>query len=106
VRIGTLPPNLYYNPDWMGFAMCAVFSFHKHPSAINLDSGFLHPFKCHVATDLGCVRPFFESSISEAHVGNDQRSIIWVLFVLCERSRISHTLKISGTNVIIVFKEK
>jgi hypothetical protein len=79
VRI-VLPPKWYYNSHWMGFAICAVFSFHKHPSAINLDSGFLHPFKCHVETDLGCVRPFYESSISEAQVGNDQRSIIWVLF--------------------------
>ena len=29
-----LPPDLYDNPDWMGFAFCAVFSFHKHPTAV------------------------------------------------------------------------
>jgi hypothetical protein len=76
-----LPPNLYYDPKWMGFALCFVFSFHKHPSAINLDSGFRHRFMCHVETDLGCVRPLFDSSISEAQVQNHQRSFIWVLYV-------------------------
>jgi hypothetical protein len=36
----------------------------------------------------------------------DSLEAITVEEVLCERSRISHTLKISGTTVIIVFKEK
>jgi hypothetical protein len=59
---------------WDLLYICCVFSFHKHPSAINLDSGFRHRFMCHVETDLGCVSPLFESSISEARVQNHQRS--------------------------------
>jgi hypothetical protein len=35
-----------------------------------------------------------------------RRKAKWTLIVLCGRSRISYTLKTSGTNVIIVFKEK
>jgi hypothetical protein len=80
-----LPPYLFDNPDWMGFAVCAVFSFHKHPTAIrmNLDSVFPHRFMCHLETDLGCMRPLLEYCVSENEVliSLYQRSFIWVLFL-------------------------
>jgi hypothetical protein len=85
-----LPPNFYNNPDWMGFAVCAVFSFHKHPTAINLDSRFPHRFMCHLETNLGCMSPLFEYSISEDEVliSLYHRAFLWVLFI--PRGKLSH----------------
>ena len=80
-----LPPDLYDNPDWMGFAFCAVFSFHKHPTAVckNLNSEFAHIFSCHLKTNLGCMSPLFFHGIHEDDVliSLHQRSFIWVSFI-------------------------
>ncbi|XP_030962619.1 uncharacterized protein LOC115983903 isoform X3 [Quercus lobata] len=84
VRI-ELPPNSYDNPDWMGFAFCAVFSFHKHPTAVcnNLNSEFTHIFSCHSKTNLGCMSPLFFYGIHEDDVliSLHQRAFIWVSFL-------------------------
>ncbi|XP_065634586.1 uncharacterized protein LOC136069716 [Quercus suber] len=80
-----LPPDLYDNPDWMGFAFCAVFSFHKHPTAVckNLNSEFAHIFCCHLKTNLGCMSPLLFYGIDEDDVliSLHQRAFIWVSFM-------------------------
>ncbi|XP_050281499.1 TMV resistance protein N-like [Quercus robur] len=80
-----LPPDLYDNPDWMGFAFCAVFSFHKHPTSVwkNLNSEFAHIFSCHLKTNLGCMSPLLYYGIDEDDVliSLHQRAFIWVSFM-------------------------
>ena len=84
MRIG-LPPNSYENPDWIGFAFCAVFSFHKHPTAVwkNLNSEFAHIFSCHLKTNLRCMCPLLYYGIDEDDVliSLHQRAFIWVSFM-------------------------
>ncbi|XP_059453459.1 uncharacterized protein LOC132183998 [Corylus avellana] len=74
--------------------MCAVFPFHKHPTAVraNLDSGFPHRVICELETDIGCMPPsLIDHSISEDEVliSLYQRAFLWVLFVPLSRWAIS-----------------
>jgi hypothetical protein len=85
VRIPLPPPYLFDNSGLMGFAICAVFSFHKHPTAVrmNLDSTLPHGFMCRLETNLGCVCPLLSHSIREDEVliSIYQRAFLWVLFI-------------------------
>ena len=84
----SLPRNLFKNPDWMGFAFCAVFSFRRHPASIpmNLHSGFSFVIVCHLKTNLGCMNPLLWYDISEKDViiSLHQREFLWVSFIPCQ----------------------
>nr|POE69813.1 disease resistance-like protein csa1 [Quercus suber] len=84
----SLPLNLYNNPDWMGFAFCAVFSFQKHPASVpmKLHSRFSFVIVCHLKTNLGCMNPLLWYGISEEDViiSLHQREFLWVSFIPCE----------------------
>jgi hypothetical protein len=62
VRI-EIPQNLFDDSKWVGFAMCAVFPFHKHPTAVrmDLDSGVPHHVICELHTDIGGMKPISTS---------------------------------------------
>lgn len=81
-----LPKNLYDDPDWMGFAFCAAFQFHKHPTAIrtNLGSGsHHHRFMCVLDSDIGRSAQLFDYTIDERNVliSLRGREFIWVSFL-------------------------
>lgn len=81
-----LPKNLYDDPDWMGFAFCAAFQFHKHPTAIrtNLGSGsHHHRFMCVLDSDIGRSAQLFDYTIDERDVliSLRGREFIWVSFL-------------------------
>ena len=81
-----LPPDFYDNPDWMGFAFCAVFAFHKHPTAVrdNLGKGSSHHLICcQLKTNLGPMTPSLHYLIREEDVliSLCRRAFIWVSFI-------------------------
>ena len=82
-----LSPYLYNDPDWMGFALCTAFKFHKHPTAIlrNLNSGLPHRFMCHLETNFGHISPLLDYTINESNIliSLCQRAFIWVSFIPC-----------------------
>ena len=84
VRI-SLPPYLYDDPDWMGFAFCAAFSFHKHPTLVrnHLDTGASHLICCQLKTNLGAMIPLLPYLMREDEVliSLCQRGFIWVSFI-------------------------
>ncbi|KAB1216441.1 hypothetical protein CJ030_MR4G029047 [Morella rubra] len=57
VAIIPLPPNLYDNRTWMGFALCASFSVFEQSTAI-LDSQVPYHLVCSLETDLGSLERF------------------------------------------------
>ena len=62
--------NLYNRPEWIGFAISSVFSFHKNPTTASMKqgSGFSHMVICHLKTNLGCVNPLLYYRIREEDV--------------------------------------
>ncbi|XP_050282604.1 uncharacterized protein LOC126723302 isoform X6 [Quercus robur] len=77
-----LPLNLYDNPEWMGFAFCAVFSFQKHPISVHMkDSGFSFIIVCHLKTNLGCMNPLYGISEEDVIISLHQRAFLWVSFI-------------------------
>ena len=84
-----LPSNLYNKPDWIGFAISAIFSSHKNPTAARMKqgSGFSHMVICHLKTNLGCMNPLLYYGIREEHFLTllHQREFLW-------ESIISHRL--------------
>ncbi|XP_057952416.1 TMV resistance protein N-like [Malania oleifera] len=83
-----LPENIFNDPTWMGFAFCAAFSFHKHPTAVRnslqgTDTGGSHRLICQLTTNLGPMTPLFFHSISEDDVliSLHRRAFIWVSFI-------------------------
>ena len=82
----SLPPDFYDNPDWMGFAFCVVFEFHKHPTAVrdNLDKGSSHHLICcQLKTNLGLMTPPLHYLVREKDVliSLCRRAFIWVWFI-------------------------
>ena len=77
----SLPSNLYNKPGWIGFALAAVFSFRKYPTAARMKrgSGFSHMVNCHLKTNLGCMNPLLYYDIREEDVLTSfhQRSFLW-----------------------------
>ena len=76
-----LPSNLYNKPDWIGFAISAVFSSHKNPTTARMEQGseFSHMVICHLKTNLGCMNPLLYYGIREEHVLTllHQREFLW-----------------------------
>ena len=50
-----LIPNLYTNSDWIGIALFATFTVHKHPTLIldNSATEISHGFSCSLRSDMG-----------------------------------------------------
>ena len=84
-----LPLNLYDNPEWMGFAFCAVFSFQKHPTSVpKKGSEFSFIIVCHLKTDLGCMNPLYSISERDVILSSHQRGFLWLSFIpSCTLSR-------------------
>ena len=80
-----LHSNFYNNPDWIGFAISAVFSSHMNPTTTR--TRFSHMAICHLKTNLGCMNPLLYCGIREEHVLTllHQRIFLW-------ESIISHLL--------------
>ena len=79
-----LPLNLYDNPEWMGFAFCAVFSFQKHPISVRMeDSEFSFIIVCHLKNNLGCMNPLYGISEEDVIISLHQRAFLWVSFIPC-----------------------
>ncbi|XP_075649786.1 TMV resistance protein N-like [Castanea sativa] len=81
-----VPQNLYNNPDWIGVALCATFTFLKHPTLIhdNLRSEISHGLTCLIGSDVGWTlrlrSNFTESEFNES-IWLNQRVFIWVLYI-------------------------
>ena len=80
-----LCPSLYDNPDWAGIALCAVFTFLKHPTIINdsLGSEISHGFTCYFGSDVGRTiqidKNITESEFKKSSL--NQRDFIWLLYI-------------------------
>ena len=81
-----LPQNLYNDPDWIGVALCAAFTFLKHPTLIhdNLRSEISHGLTCLIGSDAGWTLEL-GSNITETEFNEsiwfNQRVFIWVLYL-------------------------
>jgi hypothetical protein len=80
-----IPQNLFSDRNWMGFAMCAVFPFHKHPTAVrrNLESGIPHRVICELQTDIAGMSPIstpYSISEDEVLISLYQRAFLWLSF--------------------------
>nr|POE99873.1 hypothetical protein CFP56_35518 [Quercus suber] len=81
------PQELCNDPDLMGLALCGLFHFTSHPTAVrkNLDSRTFNPlrFKCILQTSSSPMRSVCNGLLSECneHISLIQRSFIWVLFI-------------------------
>ena len=64
------PIDLHDILDRMGFAFCAIFSFHKHPIAahMNLDFEFSRIIHFHLKANVGCMIPLLCHDIREDDV--------------------------------------
>jgi len=82
-----LSPEFVNDPDWMGFALCGLFSFNMHPTAVrrSLSSrkiGML-PFSCLMRTST-CYSRLVCCGILTTNnelVTLNQRAFIWVMFI-------------------------
>ncbi|XP_050282592.1 uncharacterized protein LOC126723297 isoform X2 [Quercus robur] len=79
-----LPPDLYENLEWMGFAFFAVFSFQKHPTSVPMKgSEFSFIIVCHLKTNLGCMNPLYSISEKDVIISLHQRGFLWLSFIPC-----------------------
>ena len=81
------PQELCSDPDLMGLALCGLFHFTKHPTAVrkNLDSRHfsLLRFQCFLETSSSPMRSVCNGLLSECNelISLIQGSFIWVLFI-------------------------
>lgn len=82
-----LSQELCNDPDLMGFALCGLFHFTKHPTAVreNLDSRTFNrlKFQCFLETSSSPMRSVCNGLLSEDNelISLIRRSFIWVLFI-------------------------
>ncbi|XP_023535306.1 TMV resistance protein N-like [Cucurbita pepo subsp. pepo] len=99
-----LPPSLYTNSDWMGFAVCALFQINKHPTAIlnNLRSISRHELLCQFAVENGVIHPIHIHTITEDRfIWLHERQFLWLYYsprqtygnILRHRSHIWATIE-------------
>ena len=76
-----------YNPDWMGFALCGLFLFNRHPTAVRQSlgskKGVVFPFCCFFRTSSCHSRLVCNGllNINNELVTLNQRAFIWVMFI-------------------------
>ncbi|KAK9995025.1 hypothetical protein SO802_024728 [Lithocarpus litseifolius] len=78
-----LNPNAFDNLNCMGIAVCALFSFHKHPTAVRMDkdSGISHDFHCLLRANSRPVHRVWKTiSEDKISISLTPRKFIWVLF--------------------------
>lgn len=78
-----LPPSLYTNCNWIGFAVCTVFQVNKHPTAIrnNLHSVSRHELICQLAVEKGLLEPFHIHTITEdKFIWLHERQFLWLYY--------------------------
>ncbi|KAG6592337.1 Disease resistance protein RUN1, partial [Cucurbita argyrosperma subsp. sororia] len=99
-----LPPSLYTNSDWMGFAVCALFQINKHPTAIlnNLRSISRHELLCQFAVENGVIHPIHIHTVTEDRfIWLHERQFLWLYYsprqtygnILRHRSHIWATIE-------------
>ena len=54
----SLPPNLYDDKRWIGFALYASFAVHNKQQTVSRDSKISRSFFCLLCTDDGCLQSF------------------------------------------------
>ncbi|XP_022141875.1 uncharacterized protein LOC111012131 isoform X2 [Momordica charantia] len=78
-----LPPSLYTNSNWIGFAVCTLFQVNKHPTAIlnNLRSASRHELICQFAVENGLIEPFHIHTITEdTFIWLHERQFVWLYY--------------------------
>ncbi|KAK9995038.1 hypothetical protein SO802_024741 [Lithocarpus litseifolius] len=78
-----LNPNAFDNLNCMGIAVCALFSFHKHPTAVRMDkdSGISHDFHCLLRANSRPVHRVWKTiNEDKISISLTPRKFIWVLF--------------------------
>ncbi|CAK9313944.1 unnamed protein product [Citrullus colocynthis] len=78
-----LPPNLYTNNEWIGFAVCTLFQINKHPTAIlnNLGSVSRHELICQFAIENGLIEPLHIHTITEDRlIWLHERQFVWLYY--------------------------
>ena len=84
-----LAPEFVNDPDWMGFALCGLFSFNMNPTAVrqrlsSTKNGMLLQFTCRLRTSSSNWRTVCPPGIltmENESVTLNQRSFIWVMFI-------------------------
>uniref|UniRef100_A0A0A0KXU7 TIR domain-containing protein n=1 Tax=Cucumis sativus TaxID=3659 RepID=A0A0A0KXU7_CUCSA len=118
-----LPPNLYKNSNWMGFAVWTVFQINKHPTAIldNVGSVSRHELFCQLAVENGIIKPLHIHSIIEDTVfWLHERQFVWLYYsprkkygeIFRHRSDVSAIIEadtpdlmVKGCGVQLVYKK-
>ena len=84
-----LAPEFVNDPDWMGFALCGLFSYHKHPTAVHSLGSITESlqFGCLLRTS-SCYWSWSSVCCGLLTTDNelvtlDQRAFIWVMFIPC-----------------------
>ncbi|KAL4594440.1 hypothetical protein ACB092_12G021100 [Castanea dentata] len=82
-----LYPEFVNDPNWMGFALCGLFSYNKHPAAIRSLGSIIeaHRFSCLLRTS-SCYRRLVCCGLLTTDnelVTLAQRAFIWVMFIPC-----------------------
>ncbi|KAK7822269.1 tmv resistance protein n, partial [Quercus suber] len=82
-----LYPKSVNDPDWMGFALCGLFSFNRHPTAVRQSLGSIgiefFEFRCHFQTSSCYPRLVCYGLLTTDNelVTLNQRAFIWVMFI-------------------------
>ena len=80
-----LAPEFVNDPDWMGFALCGLFSYNKHPTAVRILGSIseLLGFGCLLRTSSCYWRSVCRGLLTTDNelVTLDQRAFIWVMFI-------------------------
>ena len=82
-----LSPEFVNDPDWMGFALCGLFLFSMHPTAVrqSLSSKKIEmlPFCCLLRTSSSNRRLVCDGLLTTENelVTLNQRAFIWVMFI-------------------------
>ena len=82
-----LSSDICNDPDWMGFALCVLFSFNMHPALVrtNLASGRseVSQFRCKMQTNSCPVRLVCYGILATSNelISLNKHAFIWVLFI-------------------------
>ncbi|KAF3953508.1 hypothetical protein CMV_021059 [Castanea mollissima] len=82
-----LSPEVVNDPDWMGFALCGLFKFNRHPTIVQQSLGSSNikvlQFRCLLVTS-SCFRRLVCYGLlttDNEEVSLKQRAFIWVMFI-------------------------
>ena len=99
--------NFNNDPDWMGFALCGLFEFRRHPTFVRMNLGSraqVFQFRCLLRTNSCHERLVCHGLLTEDNelVTLNQRAFIWVLFI--PRMKLAHLWSQSTRDVEFWFE--